>query len=78
MFTHIMDAADSLDVTPGVKSCSLAYALLILGGFFGLHQFYLRRPFTALVYATTGGLMMGGVIFDFFTLPIQVYMVNRR
>jgi hypothetical protein len=77
MFSQIMDLADSLDITPGVKTCGIAYSLLILGGIFGLHQFYLRRPFTAVLYATTGGLGLMGVLFDFFTLPIQVYFVNR-
>lgn len=59
-----------------MKSILLAYILWLFGGFFGLHKFYLGRPFMGLFYFfTCGGFVLGWLI-DFFTLPRQVQMAN--
>jgi TM2 domain-containing membrane protein YozV len=59
-----------------MKSLLLSYVLWFFGGFFGLHKFYLGRPFVGLLYFFTGGLFMLGWIVDFFTLPRQVRVAN--
>ena len=46
-----------------------AYSLAFPLGFFGLHHFYLKRPFYGLTYLMTGGLAGVGVIVDLFRLP---------
>ena len=39
-----------------MKSILVAYLLWLLGGpFFGLHKFYLRRPFMGRLYCSTCG-----------------------
>jgi hypothetical protein len=60
-----------------MKSILVAYLLWLLGGpFFGLHKFYLGRPFIGLLYLfTCGGFFLGWIV-DFFTLPHQVQMAN--
>ena len=60
-----------------MKSILVAYLLWLLGGpFFGLHKFYLGRPFMGLLYIFTCGGFFLGWIADFFTLPHQVQMAN--
>lgn len=60
-----------------MKSILVAYLLWLLGGpFFGLHKFYLGRPFMGLLYFFTCGGFFVGWIVDFFTLPRQVQMAN--
>jgi TM2 domain-containing membrane protein YozV len=62
--------------TEKMKSLLLSYILWLLGGFFGLHKFYLGRPWMGLLYFFTGGLLCLGWIVDFFTLPRQVRIAN--
>ena len=59
-------------------STFLSYLLLIFGGVFGLHRFYLGKPGTGLLYLFTGGFFTLGLIYDFFTLPGQVREANLR
>jgi hypothetical protein len=60
-----------------MKSILVAYLLWLLGGpFFGLHKFYLGRPFMGLLYFCTCGGFFLGWIADFFTLPRQVQVAN--
>jgi TM2 domain-containing membrane protein YozV len=59
-----------------MQSLLLTYVLWLFGGLFGLHKFYLGRPFIGLLYFFTGGLFLVGWIVDFFTLPRQVRIAN--
>ena len=59
------------------KSIFVAYLFLFFAGAFGLHRFYLDKPCTGIFYACTGGVLGLGLVYDFFTLPIQVYSGNR-
>jgi len=61
-------------------SVGLAYLLWLcsLGGWFGLHRFYLGKIPTGILWMCTGGLFMVGSIYDFFTLPRQVREANFR
>jgi len=46
-----------------------AYTLCILGGYFGLHRFYLRRFWSGGIYLLTLGFFTLGVVIDLFLLP---------
>jgi hypothetical protein len=59
-----------------MKSLLLTYFLWLVGGFFGLHKFYLGHPLIGLLYFFTGGLFVVGWLVDFFTLPRQVRIAN--
>jgi hypothetical protein len=59
-----------------MKSVLLSYLLWLLGGFFGLHKFYLERPLMGLFYCCSGGGFFIGWVIDFFTLPRQVQIAN--
>jgi hypothetical protein len=59
-----------------MKSLLLTYLLWLVGGFLGLHKFYLGRPIVGLLYFFTGGLFVLGWIVDFFTIPRQVRIAN--
>jgi TM2 domain-containing membrane protein YozV len=59
-------------------SKGLAYLLWLLSGFgvLGFHRFYLGKPFSALLWMFTGGLMGIGSLYDLFTLGAQVDIAN--
>ena len=58
------------------KSVMWAYAFLIFFGLLGIHRFYLGKAFSGTLYLLTGGILGLGVVWDFFTLPLQVCAVN--
>ncbi len=55
----------------------IAYLLLIFGGIFGIHKFYLNRVGWGLAYLFTGGFFLIGCLIDLFTLPGQVRAFNQ-
>lgn len=57
-------------------SVFMAYLLLFLGGFLGVHRFYLGKIGTGILYLLTGGFAGIGLVYDFFTLPRQVRDAN--
>jgi hypothetical protein len=61
-----------------VYSPLIAYLLFFVGGFgtLGLHRLYLGKIGTGILYMVTGGLAGVGVLYDFFTLPMQVREKN--
>jgi TM2 domain-containing membrane protein YozV len=59
-----------------MKSLLLTYVLWLIGGFFGLHKFYLGRPLMGMLYFCTGGIFVVGWVVDFFTIPRQVRITN--
>lgn len=58
------------------RHMGLAYVLLIFGGVFGIHKFYLNQTLWGIIYFFTGGLFLIGVLIDLFTLPSQVNRCN--
>jgi len=50
--------------------------LLTFLGIFGIHRFYLGKWLTGLIWLLTGGLLMLGVLYDFWTLNGEVDEVN--
>jgi predicted transcriptional regulator len=61
-------------------SVGLAYLLWFVSGFgaLGFHRFYLGKVPTGLLWMFTGGLLMVGSIYDFFTLGRQVKQANME
>jgi TM2 domain-containing membrane protein YozV len=60
------------------KSLPVAYILLFLLGFFGAHHFYIGKIGRGLLYFLTAGFFGLAVIWDLFTLPSQVRLVNTQ
>lgn len=58
------------------KRLLVAYKYGILGGFLGIHHFYLRRPYWGLLYLCTFGLVGLGWITDLFRMPELVKGCN--
>jgi len=54
----------------------IGYVLLLLGGIFGIHKFYLGQWVWGLIYLFTGGIFLIGCLVDLFTLPTQVRLYN--
>jgi hypothetical protein len=49
-----------------------------MGGWFGLHRFYLGKKGTGFLWLITGGMCYVGSIYDLFTLPRQVEEANIK
>jgi len=60
----------------GRKSYDVSWVLLTFLGIFGIHRFYLGKWLTGLLWLLTGGLLMLGVLYDYWTLNRQVDEVN--
>ena len=60
----------------GRKSYNVSWVLLTFVGIFGIHRFYLGKWLTGLLWLLTGGLLMLGVLYDYWTLNRQVDEVN--
>ena len=66
-----------LDPPRGTKSVGVAYLLYVLGGWWGLHHFYLGRDAHCFLWCTTAGGFGGlGLLRDFFCLPRYVREAN--
>lgn len=60
----------------GPKSYNVSWVLLTFLGLFGIHRFYLGKWLTGLLWLLTGGLLLMGVLYDYWTLNGQVDEVN--
>jgi TM2 domain-containing membrane protein YozV len=60
----------------GPKSYNVCWVLLTFLGIFGIHRFYLGKWLTGLLWLLTGGLLLLGVLYDYWTLNGQVDEVN--
>ncbi|MGD8861066.1 MAG: TM2 domain-containing protein [Myxococcales bacterium] len=56
---------------------TIAWILLTFLGTFGVHRFYLGRWVSGLLYLLTGGVVMLGVLYDYWTLNDTVSEANR-
>lgn len=73
-----MDRAADYRYVEGPTSYSVAWILLTFLGVFGVHRFYMGKWLTGLLWLLTGGLLLVGVLYDYWTLNGQVDEVNRR
>jgi hypothetical protein len=64
--------------TPGPISYNIAWVLLTFVGILGIRRFYVRKWLTGLLYLVTGGLLLLGVLYDFWTLNPRLSEENRR
>ena len=62
----------------GRKSYNVSWVLLTFLGIVGIHRFYLGKWLTGLLWLLTGGLLMLGVLYDYWTLNRQVDEINGR
>lgn len=56
----------------------VAWVLLVLLGFFGVHRFYLGKIGTGLLYLLRAGFFVFGVVYDLCTLNEQVDEQNQK
>jgi TM2 domain-containing membrane protein YozV len=73
-----MDRAADRDYPEGPVSYNVAWILLTFLGVLGIHRFYLGKWLTGLLYLLTGGLLLLGVLYDYWTLNGQIREVNAR
>ncbi len=73
-----MDRKADLRFTPGPVDYNVAYLLLTFLGIFGIHRFYMGKVLSGVLYLLTGGLLLVGVIYDFWTLNQQAHEINAR
>ena len=71
-----MDREADLTYPSGSINYNVAWLLLTFLGIFGIHRFYLGKWLTGLLYLCTGGLLLVGVIYDYWTLNGQISEVN--
>ena len=67
-----MDRQADRRFRPGEKNYNIAWILLTFLGIFGIHRFYLGKWVTGILYLLTGGLLLLGVIYDYWTLNDQI------
>ena len=72
-----MDRQADRRFVAGSTGYTIAWLLLTFLGLFGIHRFYLGKWGTGLLYLLTGGLVLIGVLYDFWTLNQQVSEVNH-
>jgi TM2 domain-containing membrane protein YozV len=72
---RMVENAD-LKFSPGKKSYSTSWILLLFLGLFGIHRFYLGKVWTGVAYLFTGALFGIGFLYDLWTLNKQVEDVN--
>jgi len=60
----------------GPVDYNVTWILLTFLGVFGIHRFYLGKWLTGLLYLCTGGLLLMGVIYDYWTLNGQISEAN--
>ena len=67
-----MDREADIRFRAGALSYNLAWILLTFLGIFGAHRLYMRKYVTAVLYFFTVGLLLLGVLYDYWTLNRQV------
>lgn len=60
----------------GRVNFNLSWILLTFLGVFGAHRLYMGKWVTAIIYFFTGGLLLLGVLYDYWTLNEQISSKN--
>ena len=63
---------------PGPIDYNLAWILLFLAGYLGLHRFYMGKIVTGIIYLLTVGIFGIGYIYDVLCLNTQINQENYR
>ncbi len=72
-----MDRQADSKYQQGPHDYNISWILLTFLGIFGIHRFYLGKLWTGLLYLLTGGLLLIGVIYDYWTLNELIGELNR-
>ena len=72
-----MDRAADRRFVAGPVNYSVAWILLALFGWLGVHRFYMGKWGTGILYLLTFGLLGLGVLFDYLTLNAQISELNH-
>jgi len=78
LIPHLARTAQQRCYYDGEASYDVTWLLLTFLGVLGLHRFYLGKWITGLVYLCTGGLFGLGLIYDYWTLNLQISQHNRE
>lgn len=73
-----LDREADLRFTDGRLSYSVAWILLTFLGWLGIHRFYMGKIWTGLLYLLTGGLLLVGVVYDFWNLNGQIAEIHEE
>ncbi|MGI3130366.1 MULTISPECIES: NINE protein [Halopseudomonas] len=73
-----MDRAADRRFRTGRINFNLSWILLTFLGIFGAHRLYMGKWITAIIYFFTGGLLLVGVLYDYWTLNEQISVENMR
>lgn len=71
-----MDRSADKNYVSGATDYTVSWILLTFLGVFGLHRFYMGKWITGIVYLLTGGLLLLGIIYDYWTLNRQISEKN--
>lgn len=73
-----MDREAGLRFASGPYNFNVTWILLTFLGIFGVHRFYLGKWLSGLLWLCTGGLLLIGVVYDFWTLNDQITVRNAE
>ena len=71
-----MDRQADLRYRSGHINYTLAWILLTFLGLFGIHRMYMGKWITGILFLLTGGFLLLGVLYDFWTLNDQISLIN--
>lgn len=72
-----MDRDADLRFTPGPLDYNVAWILLTFLGLFGVHRMYMGKWLTGILYLLTGGFLLIGYVYDYWTLNTQLSAINK-
>jgi TM2 domain-containing membrane protein YozV len=73
-----MDRKADLKFRPGPLDYNVAWVLLTFLGVFGAHRVYMQKWVSAILYFLTGGFLLIGIVYDFWTLNGQISLINNN
>jgi TM2 domain-containing membrane protein YozV len=72
-----MNAEADRQYASGEVSYTVGWILLTFLGVFGIHRFYMGKWLTGLLYLCSAGLLLLGVLYDYWTLNEQINEINE-
>jgi TM2 domain-containing membrane protein YozV len=72
-----MNAEADRQYVSGEVSYTVGWILLTFLGVFGIHRFYMGKWLTGLLYLCSAGLLLFGVLYDYWTLNEQINEINE-